>query len=125
MSIELLEQKVIDWAVSKRIFRKSNAQFQLGKTMEECGEILQALTVRAMYNPKLHGDDIEEISNKHFDLSNNIKLEYGDALVTLIIGMSMNGFTMQECLEAAYNKISNRTGEMKDGVFVKQEKSHD
>lgn len=125
LSPELLEQLIIKWADDKGIFDKSNAQFQLGKTLEECGEILQALTVRDMYNPELHSDDIEEISNKYSGFSNNIKLEYGDALVTLILGMSMNNMSMQECLAAAYEKISKRTGEMRDGVFVKQEESHD
>jgi hypothetical protein len=31
----------------------------------------------------------------------------------------MQGLTLEECLESAYNVISKRTGKMIDGQFVK------
>jgi len=29
------------------------------------------------------------------------------------------GLTVEECIESAWNEISNRTGKMKNGTFVK------
>jgi hypothetical protein len=33
----------------------------------------------------------------------------------------MQGVSVQDCLQSAYNVISKRTGVMKDGQFVKDE----
>lgn len=120
-NLNSLEEKVIDWAVEKGITERSNAMYQLSKTIEECGEVLQAMTTRDAYNPELHDHDINEIARYCGELDANVKSEYGDILVTLIIGIHMNRMTMAECLDAAYQKISKRTGQMKDGTFVKDE----
>ena len=43
----------------------------------------------------------------------------GDIMVTLIIQAKMQGVTLEECLNSAYKIISNKTGRMIDGQFVK------
>ncbi|NQY42389.1 MAG: nucleotide pyrophosphohydrolase, partial [Legionellales bacterium] len=48
-----------------------------------------------------------------------IKDAMGDIMVTLIIQAKMQGMSLEECLESAYNVIAKRTGKMVNGQFVK------
>ena len=91
---------VLNWASEKGILRASNPTVQLSKTLEECAEVLR------------------ELASPDPDMS-ALESEYGDVLVTLIIGMDMAGVSPEEALETAYAKISKRSGYMKGGVFVK------
>jgi len=93
-----LEALVIAWASQKGIFEKGTPIAQAGKTMEECTELMVAIAM----------DDDEEIVDA-----------LGDILVTIIIQAEMQGVSLTECLESAYNVISKRTGVMKDGQFHK------
>ena len=43
----------------------------------------------------------------------------GDIMVTLIIQAKMQNISLEKCLESAYNVISQRTGRMVNGQFVK------
>lgn len=45
--------------------------------------------------------------------------ECGDVIVTLILTSAKLGFTLEEALQSAYTKISNRTGKTVNGVFIK------
>ncbi len=95
--LELLP-KILDWAKEKGIFDKGTRERQFQKTLEEVDELRVALT----------DDDLDEIKDA-----------IGDITVTLIIQAEMNGLDFMECLESAYNVISERTGKMVDGTFVK------
>lgn len=95
---EDLDNKVFEWAYDKGIFDHGDSFSQLKKTYEEIDELRDALA----------DGNIEDI-----------KLELGDVIVTLIIQAEMNDLDVVDCLEAAYQKISKRTGKMVDGVFVK------
>lgn len=97
------EQDVIAWASERGIFEKATPRSQHGKTLEEVRELTDALAA---------GD------------RNETKDAIGDIAVTLIIQAHMHGWTLGECLEAAYQEIKGRKGEMVDGVFVK-EAAHD
>ena len=97
-----LNVSVLEWAAAKGILRGSTAMTQLSKTIEECAEVMRELD-----NP-----------DPDFDA---IKSEYGDVLVTLIIGMELAGMDSTSALRAAYAKISRRTGQMQGGVFVKDQ----
>lgn len=92
---------VIEWALEKGIFDKSNSIKQLEKTYEELGEVVHEI-------------------NQHPQDPNNILLEFGDVLVTLVIAMEMNQIHPTDALKAAYEKISKRNGKMVDGKFVKE-----
>jgi len=77
---------------------KATGPTQFGKTLEEIEEL--SVAIEAEYLPE-------------------IKDAIGDTTVTLILLAERYGLTFEECLEWAYNVISQRTGKMVDGVFVK------
>lgn len=43
----------------------------------------------------------------------------GDIYVVLTILCQQLGINIEECVEAAYKEIKERTGEMRNGVFIK------
>jgi predicted transcriptional regulator len=93
-----LEQKVIEWARVKGILDNGTREGQAHKTMEEANELLKAVI----------DDDEAEIVDA-----------IGDVCVTIIIQARMNGWSLGQCLESAYNVIAARSGKIVDGVFVK------
>ena len=105
MSIEETEQQVLRWAYDRGIFAESTEVTRWEKFLEEVEELVDAID-------PCHGDqDIDEI-----------KLEAGDVLVTMINVLHPYGLDLETCLWAAYEKISKRTGKMVDGMFVKDKK---
>ena len=94
---ELIDN-VIVWGEDKGIFAKSNSTKQFLKTVEEVGELADGL-----------GKADKEL----------VKDAIGDTVVTLILLAKMEGLTLQECLQSAYDVISKRTGKMENGMFVK------
>jgi len=93
------DQKVAKWFEDKGLNKKENRYKQLAKATEEMGELAGAIA-----------------KEKHEEL----KLELGDVAVTLIGLAGQHGTTLEECLSLAYEKISKRKGETRDGVFVKE-----
>jgi NTP pyrophosphatase (non-canonical NTP hydrolase) len=93
-----LETLVIVWAHQKGILDNGTPRAQATKTMEEVQELIDAI-----------------------DTNNKAEIEdaLGDILVTIIIQAEMQGVSLKNCLEGAYNIISKRTGKMVDGQFVK------
>lgn len=98
MKYNELEALVIAWAEQKGIFEKGNPEAQCEKTFEEVTELSAAI----------YENNKEEIIDA-----------LGDILVTIIIQAEMQGLSLEDCLLSAYNVISNRTGKMIDGQFVK------
>lgn len=94
-----LNKKVIEWAIERDLISIENAPRQLLKVYEELGELSGALL-------KQNNDGIVD--------------GIGDAFVTLIILSAQLGYTPEHCLKSAYNEIKNRTGETKNGIFVKE-----
>ena len=92
------EADVIQWANEKGILLKGTKAGQYRKTVEEVGELGEALI----------NNDLAEVRDA-----------IGDIAVTIIIQAHMNGLSFQECLDSAYAVISKRSGTMVDGVFVK------
>ncbi len=92
--VRLVEQ----WAADKGIDKPENAPKQMLKVMEEVGETAGALA-----------------KNNTTELKDGI----GDSFVTLIILAKQCGFSAEECLQAAYDVIKNRTGKTVNGVFIK------
>lgn len=108
--LEVLEFSIVDWAKERGIFDASDPIAQLSCTIEECAETLKEL------------NKVKDVDKSDLD---EVILEYGDILVTLIIGMNMLELDMSTCLTAAYNKIVKRKGKMIDGKFVKEEDLED
>ena len=94
-----LEALVISWATQKNILESGTPTAQCEKTKEEVQELHDAI---------MDNNNREEVIDA-----------LGDILVTIIIQAEMQGLSLVECLESAYNVISKRTGVMKDGQFLK------
>ena len=113
MTLEELQIKVIDWAEDKQIFSKVTESKQFDLTQEKVTELKEAITKIDVYS-EFEGAEYF-LTDAHLELVDAI----GDIMVTLIIQARMNGVDIQRCLLLAYNEIKDRTGEMKNGTFVK------
>jgi NTP pyrophosphatase (non-canonical NTP hydrolase) len=98
MKYDNLEKLVLEWAKEKGILTNGTPIKQSIKTNEEALELTSAIA---------DGNRAE------------IEDALGDILVTIIIQAKMQNMDLLDCLEGAYNVISNRTGKMVDGQFVK------
>lgn len=112
-----LEMLIIQWAKDKGILEKATPLTQIEKTQEELNE-----TREALYWDSKNVKEYQNSKGKLVNTKEEILDGYGDQLVTLIIGAEMKGLKLEDCLKAAYNVISKRTGKMVDGMFVKDEK---
>jgi len=92
--------KLVDyWAFDKGL-HNSDSFRQLAKLQEEVGELASGI---ARGNEELIKDSI------------------GDTIVVLTILCLQQNLSLEDCLATAYGEIKGRTGEMKDGIFVKSE----
>lgn len=114
MEYRELETLVLEWANEKQILDKATPMAQANKTLEELGELQEALFYQS------HGDD-KYINSKDVEVYTREEIQdaFGDILVTIIIGAKLQNLDLLECLESAYNVISKRTGKMVKGQFVK------
>jgi NTP pyrophosphatase (non-canonical NTP hydrolase) len=96
-----LIKQVEEWAEAKGILAHATTIRQAEKTLEETNELICAI---------LNEDRAE------------IKDAIGDIMVTIIIQAKMQGLTIEECLQSAYDVISKRTGKMVNGQFIKDNK---
>ena len=87
-----------EWAEKRGIYDEGDSKTQYVKLMEEAGEVGRAI---------LKNDDDE------------IKDGIGDMVVVLTNLAELNGLTIEECIESAYDIISKRKGKMINGTFVK------
>lgn len=93
-----LTYDVLEWAIDRGIIPNSTSQAQYLKLSSEMGELADNLA---------KGRDVKD--------------DIGDCLVVLTILANMEGTTLTECLEIAYNDIKDRKGYLNtDGVFVKE-----
>ena len=92
------------WAKERGLYKKGNSKTQYVKLQEEAGELAKAL---------LKNDKPE------------IKDAIGDIVVVLTNLAHLEKLTIEDCIDAAYQEISNRTGKMINGTFVKDEKKKD
>jgi len=114
MKYKELEPLIIQWAENKGILALATPFAQARKTEEETQELLEACLSQQ--------NGLETFVNSKGKLVNTkeeLKDALGDILVTIIIGAELQGLKLEDCLEAAYNVISKRTGVMKDGQFIK------
>jgi len=87
-----------EWADERGIYDSGDPKTQYIKLMEEAGEVGRAILK----------EDLPEIKDG-----------IGDMMVVLTNLAELCGLTVEECIESAWNEISNRTGKMKNGTFVK------
>ena len=91
-------QPIRDWAEEKGIFLKGDPKTQCIKLFEEAGELSKSI---------LKNDDEEFID------------AIGDCVVVLTNLAKLKGYKIENCINSAYKVIAKRTGEMKNGTFVK------
>ena len=87
------------WAADRNIIKGSDPKSQLLKTMSELGELADGI-----------------LKNRHVEIKDGL----GDTIVTLVIVAAQCGFTIEECIEHAYEEIKNRKGRMENGAFIKE-----
>jgi NTP pyrophosphatase (non-canonical NTP hydrolase) len=87
-----------NWATDKGIYDSGDSKTQYVKLMEEAGELAQAI---------LKKDKPE------------VKDAIGDMIVVLTNLAHLEGFTVEDCIDSAYNVIKSRQGSMVNGTFVK------
>jgi len=92
------KEKVLEWADKKGLLNEENVLKQYSKLQEESNELLIAI---------LNKDPYEQID------------AIGDCVVVLTILANQLGFDIDECFNAAYNEIKDRTGQTINGTFVK------
>lgn len=90
---------VLDWADERNLLDNSGAERQVLKAMSELGEF---------------ADEVLSGTKE------NQTLELGDIIVTLIVSGAKLGIDIEDALQAAYTKISNRKGTTVAGIFVKE-----
>ena len=86
------------WADERGLYEKGDAKTQYLKLMEEAGELGRALLK----------DNVEEQIDA-----------IGDMVVVLTNLSELIDVPIEECIESAYEVISQRTGKMINGTFVK------
>ena len=91
--------KVVKWAEDRNLVGGSTPAAQMLKLFEEAGETAGAIA-----------------KNRKEAIKDGI----GDQLVVLTILAAQCGYTIEECLDAAWLEIKDRKGKMINGIFVKQ-----
>ncbi|WP_105965866.1 MazG-like family protein [Staphylococcus chromogenes] len=97
--MDKLIKQVEQWSIDKGL-HNGNPDRQALKVWEESGEIAKAMS-----------------RNRIKELKDGI----GDTVVTLIILAQQHGWTLEECLQYAYDEIKDRTGETRNGTFIKSD----
>ena len=125
MKFEDLQKQVLDWADNKDLLHEENADKQFMKFIEEALEFKRELDLYSgLKKGDIVADDAHEALNlmfmKQFNFG-NLKLEFGDVLVTLIILAKQLDLNLTQCLEKAYKKIADRKGRTVNGIFIKSE----
>lgn len=88
-----------DWSTDRGL-HKSDPKAQMLKVTEELGELAGGLAR---------------------DNQDTIKDSIGDLYVTIVILAQQLDLDLLECIQGAYKEILDRKGEMRNGVFVKEE----
>jgi len=99
-----LFRRIRGWAKERGLYKKGDSKTQYVKLQEEAGELAKAL---------LKNDKPEIID------------AIGDITVVLTNLAHLENLKIEDCIQSAYDTISNRTGKMINGTFVKDEKEKD
>lgn len=95
---ENIFESIRNWARERGIYTNGDVKTQYVKLQEETGELAQAI-----------------LKNDQAGIVDAI----GDAVVVLTNLATLAGYNIEHCIDSAYGEISNRTGSMVNGTFVK------
>ncbi len=93
-----LSGKIEEWHYARNLVHGSKPKDQICKLIEEVGETASAVARQQ--------DD-------------RVKDGIGDCFVVLTLLALQHGFTIDQCVAAAYEEIKDRKGRMQDGIFVR------
>lgn len=96
--LQELTDKIRTWAIYRGL-DEADPNKQMLKLMEEIGELSAAIA-----------------RNDEWETTDAI----GDIFVVLTILSMQLGYSVEHCVESAYDEIKDRKGEMVNGVFVKE-----
>jgi NTP pyrophosphatase (non-canonical NTP hydrolase) len=100
MSYSMIEMDVIRWGEARQIVQNSTPMAQAIKTLEEVGELIDAIS---------------------FKDKEAMKDAYGDILVTLVMGCACADLDLVKCFAHAYEQIKDRKGTLlPNGIFQKE-----
>ena len=99
-NMELLVNRVENWAKERGLDNSDNSTAQALKLFEEAGELAQA--------------HLKNRENEGMDA-------VGDILVVLTIYCQQRGWSISECFQMAWDEIKNRKGKMVNGSYVKEQ----
>ena len=91
-------QDIRDWAEERGLYDKGDTKTQFCKLMEEAGELGRAV--------------LKDNQAAFIDA-------IGDMVVVLTNLAELSELRIEDCIDSAYNEISNRKGKMINGTFVK------
>lgn len=98
--LDQTESKVVKWALDRKITINGNSVTQVAKLLEESGELAAGIL---KHRPEMIKDAI------------------GDAMVVLSGIARLEGMTLAECYDHAYNEIKDRRGYLDtNGNFIKE-----
>lgn len=97
-----LIEKVNKWFEDRNLIEGSTDKDQVLKLMQELGELS---------DHACKGEDIRD--------------DLGDMLVVMLNIMKRNNYSIEECLQIAYDDIKDRKGKMVNGIFVKESKEEE
>ena len=89
---------ITGWHYDRNLIHGSTDKDQYMKLIQEAGELSDNIC---------KGKDIAD--------------DIGDIMVVLINIAERNNLTIEDCLAKAWDDIKDRKGEMRDGVFIKEE----
>jgi len=123
--MKTLIENVKRWGHEKGILGldgKGTLQGQSKKMIEEANETLVAVSQYSTFSdlPTLGGEFEKIMKDEHQRLYTECCDGIGDTLVTLILLSEMLNTDIMTCLQLAYETISERKGQMVNGVFVKE-----
>jgi len=141
-TIAELQPQIIEWAKNKGLIKPENAPKQYLKFLEEVGETAKAILKEdekeiidgfgdIAVTVIILADQIDNdllfsensfLGETYFDElleMVNTKIVDQDVLFMLNTLCQKYGYTLQQCLNAAWGEIKGRTGKTVDGVFVK------
>lgn len=96
------EHHIINWGIARNLIGptgQATSESQIEKLLEEVDEV-----------------KAEVLSGNR----GNLKVEIGDCYVVLVQLAAMWNLTVEQCAEAAWDKIKDRKGMLLQGKFVKQ-----
>ena len=87
-----------DWADERGLYENGDSKTQALKLVEEVGETCRAI-----------------LKEDYVEITDGI----GDCVVVLTNLAELHGVSIEECIDAAYREIKNRTGKMVNGTYKK------